>query len=265
MGFLEAEAEFLRRSGDRPIRMIHRCRLPIALLAVSAMTLYGKDKPTLPDNFIARPEFIIGESGFGAGTGFFLESSAANTGFIITAHHLFGPLGGLDKDIHPKNLKNVVSSIRMTGIINPWSRVFQVRPIPVRDDPGLTSENPFYDKHVDLAVFAIKHHKDIHWGTLSRDSLKVGEIAWQAGEPRYGQAQGEWLHSCRIIRMAKGHGFCLFDNQELVLGGTSGSPYVNSKGEVLGLHSGSTKEPGKLTGIILLAEVIRRNLPESGR
>lgn len=232
---------------------------PIALLIASA--LHGMDMPTLPENFIARPGFIGAEAGFEAGTAFFLESRAPNIGYIVTAHHLFGPMGGLDRDIPPEKLEDVVRSIRMTGITTKWSRVFPVRPIPVRAAPGLTSENPFYGKHVDLAIFSIRRHEDIHWGALSRNPLKVGDTAWQAAEPRHGHGPGKWLHSCRITRLAKGHGFCLFDNQDLVLGGTSGSPYLNAKGEILGLHSGSTKEPGELTGIILLSEVIRSNLP----
>lgn len=239
-------------------------RIHFALLVISAAMLHAQDKPVLPENFIARPTFINADGSFEAGTAFFLKpraASAANAGYIITAHHLFGPMGGLESDISPEKLNDVVTSIRMTGIGAPWSRVFRVRPILVPSDPGLTSENPFYNKHVDLAIFSINPRKGIHMRALSPDRMKIGERVWQAGEPRYGQEPGELLHGCKIIKVTGGHGFCLFDNQDLVLGGTSGSPYLNSKGEIIGLHSGSTKEPGKLTGIILKAEIIRQALP----
>jgi hypothetical protein len=68
------------------------------------------------------------------------------------------------------------------------------------------------------------------------------------------------LHRGKVLDIRVTQFGCKFDNGNIVLRGASGAPYINAKGEVVGLHLSSTKEPGNNAGYALSVETIKQAL-----
>src|SRR5262245_37543781 len=70
-----------------------------------------KQPPTIAPHSVLRPVFATTEGEIPAGTAFVVRWDNGSN-LLLTAHHLFGPMGGMSRDIAAAELPKVVKSVR---------------------------------------------------------------------------------------------------------------------------------------------------------
>ena len=78
--------------------------LSVLLLATSALAA-----PTPPSDVVFKPTFLTGYDSLTAGTGFVVRVDSIPV--FLTAHHLFGPAAGLERDLTPAEAKKFVAAL----------------------------------------------------------------------------------------------------------------------------------------------------------
>src|ERR1035437_7342281 len=88
----------------------------ISFIAVLSFVCTGIGAPEPVPGVVFKPTFLTGYDSLTAGTGFVLRFE--NSFVFITAHHLFGPAAGLDKDLTPAEAKDYVAALAATEMDN---------------------------------------------------------------------------------------------------------------------------------------------------
>ena len=97
-----------------PLALILLASLPIALAETPSPAPAVKvtaPAPTLSAGEVFRPEFKIKGGKMLAGTAFALDLDG--TPVVVTAFHLFGPVGGLEKPVPAAELPSFVKSVTL--------------------------------------------------------------------------------------------------------------------------------------------------------
>jgi len=109
---------------------------------------------------------------------------------------------------------------------------------------------------LDAAIFLTAQETRAKPHALAAENPKVGDVIWLVAS-----LQGQPATICHRATVVNvwDHKFkCKFDNGDLVTRGASGAPYVNAAGEVVGLHTGSYKDPGNVAGAAIPVENLRQ-------
>lgn len=211
--------------------------------------------PPLNKDFVGSPEFTTKSGQFGAGTAFAVSVEGEPNPMIMTAAHLFGPAGGLEKQVPSAELPGFVKEITLQGMFLKKQVRTKARAIPIA---------PLDSKETELAVFRTSLGKSAAAQPLAGANPALNDTVWLVAHVRSGAAPGQYMFRGKIAEFDGDIVKCKFDNGELNCGGASGGPYVNEKGEVIGMHLFSQREPGSVTGCALSAEAIRAALARSG-
>lgn len=195
--------------------------------------------PTPPENVVFKPTFLTGYTSLSAGTGFVLRLN--DDYVIVTAHHLFGPAAGLERDLTPLQAKVyavalAASSMNRPSIVLTSSDMLLIESAKAFDQT---------DAGHDVAAFRLTGYKG-PFLTVSSVVPKEGDRVYLLGRPRGEQKLR--LISAAIIRVSANAIEYFYDETGVNFAGTSGAPIINELGEVVGMNLGGGNLKGKAFG-----------------
>lgn len=202
-------------------------------------------EPKLPMQAIGHPRFVKNDGKiWSAGTAFLVRWDTGDP-VLLTAHHLLGPAGGLEKEIPPGEVAMQIKTVRFNDFLNRFvsgttTQVMALSPLaqPAPDDQSR-----------DMVAFRFTPEagaepgKELQVLPLATANPAVNEPLWlvgrASGEKRAG-TEGVLLYPARAVLSEDKR--LVIQMKEAVPGrGFSGAPVVNAKGEVVGLMLSSSQ------------------------
>lgn len=192
---------------------------------------------------ICRPKFNLDVKSYEAGTAFIVGGHRPS---LLTAQHLFGPDGGLEKAIlwqeMPKRAGAV--SCKQMNAGGKWSTG------PAIATNGAHAMDPSGQSGSlnDVAAFPLINDK----GTSSYLFLAAtvpapGSKVWLIAQVE-GAVKGPiLLHSATVLGSQNGAMLFAYDDSKINLDATSGAPIVDMLGKVVGLNLGGGYDPKSKT------------------
>lgn len=219
--------------------------------------------PEIVVGSVLRPSFTLADgTRFEAGTAF--PVSFGGETLVLTAHHLFGPNGGLPAQLGPEEV-----AVKVTGVTlrDAWSK----EPIggagPAVLVPGAHPMEK--DAAGDLALFPVSSgldrisagtHPPFHPLSLAAANPKVGDPVWLAAELVGGPGVETRAHVGKVVEVNASWLFYEFTAAQVELRATSGAPILNALGEVVGINLGGGAKDGVSFGAAGPVSAIRANL-----
>ncbi|KAI9132618.1 serine protease [Acaryochloris sp. CCMEE 5410] len=209
---------------------------------------------TRPEQAWVRPSFKGPDGRFGAGTAFVVSQD--NAVFLLTAHHLFGPAGGLDREYGWSEMPKLVSGASGE---NPLGKVSVItgKALPVKGARGMKGTQV----NADLAIFPVQSESQVHAMPLAQTLPQVGDDVWLVGEVI---GSSEYRHKAVVDQVSKEGIYYRFDNK-IELRATSGAPIVDAKGQVVAMNLGGGEYQGAIMGIGNPAPVMNCHLQAAWR
>lgn len=206
-------------------------------------------EPVFPRRFVGGPEFQTNAGTQEAGTAFLARMPGDPQVYILTVHHLLGPMGGFARLISHAEVPSFVQSIRLHELFGETTS-YPVRGciVPNGDDPkGSLPE---------LAAFKTSGAEGENVAILSAVAPTEGEAVWVIAQVRGGVPEGELLHRARATALDAEWLSCRFDNPNIITNGASGAPVVNARGEVVGIYQGHWEENGSKFASVIPSTLI---------
>ena len=186
--------------------------------ALAAAVVRGAEpppEPALTGGFVGRPQYQTTAGLFSAGTAFTIEVEDEPAVLMLTAQHVFGPAGGLDKDIKKAAMPNFVQEGALVCFIRKLPMFARLEALP-GSGAG-----------VDVAVFRTNLRGAAAPRRLTAKNPRRGETLWLAAELP-GQPSERHLFPCTVLQVAGDRMQCRFADGNLSLRGASGAPSTHT-------------------------------------
>jgi hypothetical protein len=210
---------------------------------VSAANRPAGKPPVVSTGMLFRPSFETAEGTVEAGTAFAARVPGSQRPIIISALHLFGPAGGLDRNILPGRLPAVWRETQLLDCVTQR----QLGPQPGRPLSLLgTRPLPEPSSMGDVVAY-MPHEKGIlHPWALAVEPAEPGERVWLVSEVLSGTSL---THAAVVEGMEDGWLIYRFDDATIELRATSGAPVVNKDHEVVAVNAGGGEQDGQVFGV----------------
>jgi hypothetical protein len=206
-------------------------------------------EPRFSRSFAGGPTFFTAGGEYDAGSAFLARARHNPQVFVLTAHHLFGPMGGLPEKISHQKLPSFVRGVRIDSF-DGESRTYTVTAGYVED--GGEEHSPLED----LAVLKTKDVSPTEVPVLAEIAPKAGDPVWLIAHVRGGVAEGTYIHRAFVIGQEGTWITCELENRNIVTNGASGAAVLNAAGEIVGIYSGHADREGRKIAFIISAELI---------
>lgn len=207
------------------------------LLSFNHLAL-AEDVSTRVSASICRPEFIHGDGGkHKAGTAFLLNYN--NQQLLLTAFHLFGPSGGLLKQIGARELPLFIKEINCTQITDKGDQA------PYRSSQAVVIPNATplgqsfgYLPTLDISIFRANSPSP-NFLKLAENDVKVGDDVWLVAETKGERYKGIYFHHAKVTSIENNSILNFkYDDPTIQLRASSGAPVINAKGDLVGVNAG---------------------------
>jgi hypothetical protein len=207
----------------------------------------GQKEPPAPDGLIFRPTFETDEGEICAGTAFPLRLAGYPRPVVVTALHLFGPGGGMSREVPPGEIGEAVRRLRLDDCFA------ASRTILLESEPLVIPESAPFGKSGnagDLAAFWAPIDEHLYCLEMSETKPVVGESVWLAAWLLRGAPKEQRLHRASVLETGDdGQLHYRFDNPNHFGQATSGAPIVNQAGQLVAINIGGYKSWGAFIGI----------------
>ncbi len=204
---------------------------------------------------VCAPSFDTASGTLSAGTAFVLRapSKGKRSEVLVTAHHLFGPAGGLQQNITWTDLPSFVRSVRCESLENSTKvlragRALRIVGAHAYSEPG---------EALDVAAFTMASGSSDGLD-LASSRPNVGQQIWLLARVVSGESFTKLLHPARVVSIDDQWVRFEYQNARLTLQATSGAPIVDVDGRVVAINIGGISNAGRLVGIGLSASIVQR-------
>jgi len=198
---------------------------------------------------VGGPEFHTAAGTQAAGTAFLARLPGDPQVYVMTVHHLLGPMGGFRRLITHEEVPSFVQGIQLFELFGQpsWHPVTGCV-VPYGGDP----KGPLRE----LAVFKTSGVAVEDAAILASVLPARGEPVWIIAHVRGGVPDGELLHRARAVSVNGDWLSCQFDNPNIITNGASGAPVVNTLGQVVGIYEGHSDENGYKYAFVIPSPLI---------
>ena len=207
---------------------MHSIKITI-LLFFTGTALAVADSPPI-DGDIYKPTFLFADDSLTAGTAFLVGGKAQN--ILVTCHHLFGPDGGLQQQRSPDDIvQQIHGAVALS--MKDQTTILQA-PVYLKVADAFPLDAKDYSK--DLALFVVASPANAKNFKLAATMPKIGDHVWVYARLR-GTNEAK-LFSAIVSEITSARLRYIFDDPSFNIAGTSGSPVLDQKGEVVGMNLG---------------------------
>jgi hypothetical protein len=186
--------------------------------------------PKTPEDSVFRMEFEHARGSFEPGSGFVAHLPGTEWLIGVTAHHLFSPAGGLERELYAAEVPRFVLKINPLGPLG--KKLPEVGPMLLVAGAEITKDRQ--DWTSDLAAFKVPDSYLQQALYLSPTNAKVGDVVWLITVPRKG---GDPVANRAVVEVSTRTLLLFrFDSRKVDTPGASGAPLVNDKGEVVAVN-----------------------------
>jgi S1-C subfamily serine protease len=203
-------------------------------------------EPNIVKGFVGRPIFATRSGDLGAGTAFLVKVDDDPNALLVTAQHIFGPPGGLKEKVPREKMGAFVRRVKVLDLVDEKPLSTKLTYVPIGEA-------------LDVALFRTVLKNKVAPRFFAVSNPEVGETIWLVAT-FLDKKQKDILHRGTVTAISGDRMKCKFAAGNLATRGASGGPYLNAKGEVVGLHVGSFKDGAVISGAVLPVESIKRAL-----
>jgi hypothetical protein len=208
---------------------------------------------TIPKHFVGTPSIETSKGWMIAGTAFLVRRNNDYQVYVLTAHHLFSPLGGMKDTITHAQLPNVVRGFQLLELFGEAkTRPIEGCRVPDGDDPN--------DPIDDLALFKTNGVSDDDAPLLAETLPSPGESVWIIAKVQAGAPKGALVHKARVILHPSKWLVCVYENPQIVPNGAGGAPVFNADSRVVGMVSGQGEANGQKYAFIIPSPLIQKTI-----
>lgn len=235
-----------------------------SLLALTAesmaadLSAHPPEALTGANKAICAPEFQTSPGRFSAGTAFLARpSNDQHPTVLVTAHHLFGPSGGLPEQIGWHALPGFVQTVTCRPFVAGRDAIVAGSALGLPGARTFDEDGPAHD----VAAFPVSGREA---GALefSAEALQVGQPVWLVAKLRGGSAT-HLFHRAELVSIGEGNITFRYDDQDIKLGATSGAPIVDASGKIVGINTGVATRGNEWFGFALGAPTAVRSIDEA--
>ncbi len=206
-----------------------------------------------------RPVFKTKRGTFDAGTAFVIAAPDRDYDLGITCQHLLGPAGGLPFQLDTSDISQLVTKVTLREHGTKKGVTQQGSILSMRTTSAA-------DPLLDLVVVHVFRPHEAHGFRLAEHDAKVGDTVCLIGKVREGAPPEQRLHFGAVAAISpEGLPAVVFDEPDVLYGGTSGAPVVNADGAVVGMAVRAYGEGGRgpvgLLPVGRLRALLRLELP----
>jgi hypothetical protein len=206
-------------------------------------------------HFVGVPSFETSKGWMTAGTAFLARRRNDSQAYILTAHHLFSPIGGMTDRITHAELPTIVRAFTLLEFFgDPKSRPVEGCLVPEGDDP----KGPL----TELALFKTPGVADDEAPLLAETTPSPGEIVWLLAKVEGGVPAGTILHKARVVLHPSKWLVCMFENPQINLNGTNGAPVLNADSKIVGVMAGVAESDGRKFAFVIPSPLILKTIRE---
>ncbi len=243
------------------------CAVLVVLLVVAGAagtawvrsTFFSPAPPTpkIGKSVAHRPVFLVrGRDPLIAGTAFGARLRPGGPPLLLTALHLLGPSGGMDRQLTPADVKRDVRQVMLV----PFG---QNRPTVIAG-PALLGTGQALDDATgavdgDVSAFALPPKGRLNALTLASKNPGMGEHVWIVGDEVTSATEAQRQYHARVVG-SDARSLSLMLDSRWELQGFSGAPVINARAEVVGILIGG----GTRSAICNPVESIRKHLKNAG-
>jgi hypothetical protein len=204
-------------------------------------------QPSAPRGAVFDNTFESAAGPIQAGTSFALALTGLPP-LLITCQHLFGPAGGVSKDVPPAFMPRFVPSVSIMGALADG--------VTARAGAAvLVPEADAAEPSRDLAAFPLEANDAVRPLRIASPSSR--SRVFLAARLRKGAPPGVFLFPAEhVADHSDGTSTVLFDDPAIHMPGTSGAPVLNEAGEVTGMVVRFRVDAGTTTATLLAAPTI---------
>jgi hypothetical protein len=226
----------------------------LALLAILPAVAVAEPKPDL--NSITLPTFIFDQR-HAATAGVAWPVMEAGKQYLVTAHHILGPAGGLKTQLAPRDVAREVKAIASL-CLGDGKTVFLATPALYVPKARIYDEN---GGDADVAVARLPDARGVKPLVLAAAAPKKNDPAWLF--VRLVDRDRPTLYPVTVIEVTPGFVQYKVEDKSLNLRAATGAPVLNAAGEVISMHLGFGKQTTALIGISCPAIAIRAHIREA--
>lgn len=199
--------------------------------------------PVVSVGMLFRPKFLTTEGPVEAGSAFAARLSGSQRPIILSALHLFGPAGGMNRDVPPQDLATVWKSLELSDCVTQ-------RDLGTRSGRVLTmaGSRPFPESSEvgDVIAYMPDSIEGLSTFPLATTEPSAGDRVWLVSEVVSGPAL---VHGATVEGFDAGFLVYKFDDRTLEIIATSGAPVLNAKHQVVAVNSGGGELDGAIMGL----------------
>ena len=195
--------------------------------------------PSLEAVELFRPVFNTNEGEVAAGTAFLAEHQQQT--YLITAHHLIGQAGGLDRDYTGAELDGFLHSVDGESIEQNADTITSTALVLIPEAESVTNESG----QNDVLIFKAENNPNLVPLKLSNSLPSVGETVWLYAELAN---RDRLLHQAEVVESDRDFLTLSYQDTDLNLRASSGAPILNAQKEVVGINLAGGLQSGELIG-----------------
>jgi hypothetical protein len=217
--------------------------------------------PFLQPNCAVRPGILLVQDGppAGGGTASLVRVDPRLPPILITCLHIFGPKGGLAKDVPSADLDKVVREVAFSDL--------RYEKVLGRARGSVINTGNLEKLGNDIAAFTVAENTGATVLALATDDAKEGEWVWIVGDEATSANVQQRLFPAQVMGPPDEVGFlALRPAKAFETNGFSGAPIVNGKSEVVGVYNGrlDIRPDGSYAGFYCIgAKALRAHLEKS--